>query len=225
MTISSTHELKQASELEQAILRRAQALAEEQRNHAQRSVERINATSNERLHSREEREVLTAKAESDRAYHRKVQASELQFQADLDRLRWELVQKVMGKLHERLRKLADNDNDYLPLLHRMLGQAACAIERDNLIAETNPRDYQRLNTRWESVVQLVAPGKNIQLIQRNTGFVGKCTGGLLVSSEDRRIAVDNTFGGIVRRLESQLHQTILSRLFPSNEYMSLLFNG
>lgn len=222
-TTTNSNELKQASELEQAILRRAQALAEEQRNQAQRSVERITETCNERLHMREEREILLAKAAAERAFHRKVQASELQFQAELDQLRWKLVQQVMGKLQQRLGKLADNDNEYLPLLKNMLCQAACAIERDTLIAETSPRDYQRLERHWSAFVASLAEQKKIELKLVNSGPIGKSSGGLRVSSEDRRISVDNTFEGIVRRMEKPLHQAILSRLIPSNEYMSLLF--
>ncbi len=225
MSTATSSETKQASELEQAILSRAQALVEEQYAHARQATERITNDCNERLHLREEREVLIAKSEADRAYHRKVQASEIQLQAELDRLRWELVQDVMHKLRQRLAKLVEDENEYLPLLHKLLGQAANLIEKRELVVEVNTRDYQRLYKRWDSIVQLVAPEKKIHLKSVTSGPVCECVGGLMICSEDRRICVDNTFEGIIRRMENQLHQAILSRLFPSKEYMSLLFNG
>jgi V/A-type H+-transporting ATPase subunit E len=219
-------ETKQAGELEAAILRRAEALAREQQEQARHSVERIQQECAERLRMREEREILLAKAAADRRFHRKAQASEIQLQAEMDRLRWELVENVMLALGERLKALVRDENEYLPLLHQLLRQAAHSIERQELIAEVNANDYQLLHGRWNSIVQMVAPDKRIQLKMALQPPASTCSGGVLVYSEDRRICVDNTLEGRVALLSDELHRVILGHLFPSNDSsMSLLFTG
>lgn len=225
MTRISESENKQANELENAILRRAQALADEQHRQAREAIERIRQEAAERLHLREEREVLLAKAAADRAYHRNVQASEIRMQADLDRLRWELVQGVMEKLKQRLLTLVDDEHQYIPLFHNFLKQAVDGIERDTLIAEVTPQDYARLKDRWASIVEMLAPDKTIELRAMAENARSHCIGGVRVCSEDQRICVDNTFHGKLARIEEEIQQIILSRLLPSSEYMNLLFNA
>jgi len=223
---SSRNEAQQASELETAILARAQAMAEEQRSQGKRQAEHIRADFIERLRLREERALLLAKAAAERAYHRKVQASELQMQADLDRLRWDLVQSIVQQLSTRLHSLIQRDEDYLALLRHDLHEAAMHIERDDLVAQANPHDYALLAPQWDKICQEVAPGKNIAL--KALPETTHCLGGLLIYSADKTICVDQTFEGKILIHQEELHQVILSRLLPSkvsNEYMSLLFNG
>ncbi|MCB1831331.1 MAG: ATPase, partial [Gammaproteobacteria bacterium] len=88
--------MDQVEELEQAILAQANRLASEYRERAERSRDNILREAGERLHLREEREVLLAKAKAERAYRRRVQANELQLRKEMDHLRWNLVEEVRG---------------------------------------------------------------------------------------------------------------------------------
>jgi V/A-type H+-transporting ATPase subunit E len=195
--------------LEAALLARAKRLAEEYLAWASHSRERIIEETNERLRLREEREVLAAKVMADRVYRQRVQASELKLQGKLDRLRWELVQAVVQDLHQRLMVLAADKHHYLPILQRLLGAAAAAIEQEDLMAELNQRDLECLAKIWESFVAEAAPGKRVALSPKPLN----CSGGVRVVSKDYRIRVDNTFEGRLDRLTEELYQIIIERLF------------
>ncbi|MCP4700211.1 MAG: V-type ATP synthase subunit E [Gammaproteobacteria bacterium] len=219
-------EAKQIGDLEEAILGRARSLADEQRSLAKQTAQRIQADYAERLRLREEREASAAKAAAERVYHRKVQAGEIRMQADLDRLRWELVQSIVQRLRESLKELVNDDDRYIPLMRSLLKEAAESIERQELIAEVSTSDHGRLSFRWDNFAQTTVPGKTIRLA--HTPVQSNWIGGLLVYSEDKRICVDNTFQGRIARMEGELYQSILTRLLPSSatsEYMSLLFHG
>lgn len=208
----SLKESQQISELEQAILKRAENMVAEQYAAARQNIERLKKSSQERLNLREQQELRHFKTEADYAYHRLVQAKELSLHAKLDELRWQLVQSVMEKLRERLKQLTVNETDYLPFFHRLLKQAVESIERDELTAEVNPRDYQHLQGRWQAIAQMVAPAKKIRLDGPETGVVAESMGGVRVCSQDQRICVDNTFEGLISRLETDLQRLILERL-------------
>ena len=92
----------QLDALEAAIMARANELAQEFHDKAVRQRDTILRDAADRLHMAEEREVLIAKAEAERHFRRVTQASELKMQSRLDQLRWELVQTVQSRLHERM---------------------------------------------------------------------------------------------------------------------------
>ncbi|MDJ0890950.1 MAG: V-type ATP synthase subunit E, partial [Gammaproteobacteria bacterium] len=96
----------QVAALESAILDRARNLADEHVEQAARARERIMDDSAERLRLLEEKEILAAKARAEREFRRKVQASEIRMQADLDRLRWNLVRSVLDNIQLRLTQLS-----------------------------------------------------------------------------------------------------------------------
>ena len=202
--------MEQVNELETAILQRADRLAAEYRSRAERSRENILREAQERLRLREEREVLLAKARAERAYRRKVQASELKLHKEMDRLLWNLVEGVREGLSGRMQRLAQDEARYLPLLQKLIGKAALEIERDQLVAEFNARDLERLAPDWDRFVQHCAPGKKIELASTPIETVG----GVMLRSEDNRIHLDNTFEGRMERLQSQLQQVIIERLLP-----------
>jgi V/A-type H+/Na+-transporting ATPase subunit E len=207
--------------LEAALLNRAQRLAEEYRIRARHSRDRIIEEANERLRLREEREVLAAKALAERVYRRRVQASELKLQGELDRLRWQLVQSVVKELRQRLIALAENESQYLSVLQQWLGAAAAAIEREELIAEVNERDLQRLAEKWPSFAAAAAADKHITLSPEPLA----CSGGVKLVSNDRRIRIDNTFEGRLDRLAEEIHQTIIERLFAQPVSVERVFHG
>ncbi len=86
--------MNQVQELEQAIMGRAERLAGEYRERAQRSRDGILREAAERLRLREQREETIAKSLGERSFRQQVQASELKMQSQLDLVRWNLVTDV-----------------------------------------------------------------------------------------------------------------------------------
>ena len=213
--------MDQVSELESAILARADRLASEYRERAQRSCDNILREAHEHLRLREEREVLLAKARADRAYRRKVQANELKLHEEMDHLRWNLVEGVRERLTDKITALANNGEEYLPLLKTLLAKGAEEVERDELIAEVNARDLERLQPLWPQLAKEVAPTKSIKL----SGTPIDTLGGVLVRSTDNRIRLNNTFEGRMERFSNRLHQIIIERLLPGGIENNVIFTG
>jgi V/A-type H+-transporting ATPase subunit E len=211
----------QVDTLEQAIVERAQALAEEQISQGNRARERILEASSEKLRLLEDRELLAGKAQSEREYRRLVQASEIQRQAELDGLRWALVESVMEGVGTALAELSADETKYLPVFKALLSQAASAIEEDELVAKVNEIDHRRFAERWDKIARAAVPDRRVSL----SAEFASCTGGVRVNNKDERISVDNTFEGRIERLEAELHTLILERLFPSPVQMGPLFHG
>jgi len=211
----------QVAALEKAIYERARNLADEHLQQARRARERIREDSADRLRLLEEKEVLVGKAKAEREFRRRVQASEIRLQAELDRLRWGLVQSVMEGLKARLTDISANPEQYLPLFIRLLAQAARAIERDEVVAMVSDPDHRRFADQWEEMAQQAVPEKKLTLSAETC----PCSGGVLLKSIDERISVDNTFEGRITRMEEELHRVILERLFPSAHQMGMIFNG
>ena len=91
----------------------------------------------------------------------------------------------------------------------LLRHAADSIESDNLVAEFNAADLQRLKGQWETFAGKAVPGKTIRLSPEPCS----CRGGVRVRSEDNRIRVDNSFEGRIERMNERLQQSITERLF------------
>jgi V/A-type H+-transporting ATPase subunit E len=213
--------VNQVQELEQAILARAERLAAEYRDRAQRSRDNILRAASERLRLREEREEAIAKALGEQTFRQQVQANELKLQSHLDRVRWNLVTDVERRLGERMDAFRRDDPGYLDLLSAYLAQAAREIESDALVAQVNTQDLQRLQPQWQAIAARAAPGKSLQLSPDPVDTVG----GVLVRSPDNRIRVDNTFEGRLERLSQRVQQVILERLLPMGLESGNLFGG
>lgn len=194
--------------LEEALLARARTLADEYRTQGREVRERILNEADARLRRLEEQETLLAKSLGERHYRQRVQAGELALRAGLDRLRWAWVQSILEKAKERLARLTEDETRYLPMLEQLFKQAAGAIERDELVAQVNARDLERLGGRWESWSGPLVPDKSVVLSSEPLD----CLGGVLVQSRDDRIRVDNTFEGRMERLQDPLQRVILERL-------------
>lgn len=196
--------------LETALEERARKLAGEHLASGNQARERILAETRERLRIDEEREVLAAKAQAEHAYQQRVQAAELELRAGLDRLRWELVNTVLARLPARLEEQVADTPCYLPLLQAYLREGAQAIERDELVAQLNRRDWQRFHQDWEDLARQAAPGKRMTLSPETLD----CIGGVLVVSRDGDIRFDNTFEGRMERLDETLRGAIAERIEP-----------
>lgn len=209
------------SELEAALLERAEALAQEYIARGKTGAERIARDVNQRLRLREEREVLTAKAEAERAYRRRVQAAELRLQGELDRLRWQLVQQVMSSVEARAAAMVEDEPSYGSFLRSLLEEAANAIEEEELVVELSAKDQERLSGRWDAFVRDLCPGKRLKLSSDPLA----CSGGVRVRSADDRIRVDNTFEGRRDRLEAELYEGITEALFATAVPVTGAVNG
>jgi V/A-type H+-transporting ATPase subunit E len=212
--------MNQVEELEAAILSRAERLAGEYHERAERSRDRILREAAEQLRLREEREVLIAKSLADRTYRRKVQSSELKLHAHMDHLRWNLVRGVEQRLKEKMRAFVEREKEYFRALQGYLAQGARLIERDELVAELNARDQQRLEGRWEAFVEEAVRDKRIVLSSNAIDTLG----GVLVRTADARIRLDNTFEGRRDRLRPRLHQIIVERLIPATVDSAAMLN-
>jgi len=206
--------------LQQALLDRANKLAEEYLARAKRAHQHVLEDAQEKLHLREQRETLAAQAAAERHYRRRIQANELQLRSKLDELRWQLIQSVLKDLPEQLGKLADQES-YLPLLQQFMKQAASSIEGEQLVAEVNANDLARLQPQWQDFFAQAGIGKQVRLATTPR----QCIGGILVRTEDNRIRVDNTFDGRIERFAESLQQVITERLFAREASRGGLSHG
>lgn len=195
--------------LQEAILARANHLADQYREQARIGRAEIQREAAEKLRLREEREVLVAKAMAERAYRRRVQSQELKLQARLDQLRWNLVIGIRERLLDQLRILAQDEERYLPMLKAFLQQGASQLDAPQLIVEVNAADRRRLSRDWE---HFAAQENSKQLVLGEHTL--DCVGGLRIRSSDNRKRFDNTFEGRLHRLETQLNQKVQERLIP-----------
>jgi V/A-type H+-transporting ATPase subunit E len=213
--------VNQVQELEQAILARAERLAAEYRERANRSRDSILRESSERLRLREAREEAIAKALAERTFRQRVQASELKMQSHLDLMRWNLVRDVEQRLEGRMRDFMQDEVVYSNWLQSLIVTAATQIERDALVVSANGRDHQRLFARWDGIGEHLPRGQTATLSETPIEILG----GVLVTSADGSIRVDNTFEGRLNRLRPQVQQVILERLLPSGLDTGNLFTG
>lgn len=209
----------QAHELEEAILARAERLATEYRERANRSRDQILRDAADKLRLREQREEAIAKALGERTYRQQVQAEELKLQSHLDRVRWNLVRDVENRLAERMTEHAKDEQAYLETLTGFIARAAETMEREHLRVAANARDQGLLKSHWASIEAALPDGKRAELAAEPINALG----GVLVTSDDGRIRVDNTFEGRSARLRARMQQAILERLLPNGFDAGSLF--
>lgn len=212
--------MNQVQELERAILARAERLAAEYRDRAQRSRDSILREAAERLRLREQREEAIAKALGERTFRQQVQASELKMQSQVDRVRWNLVKDVERRLTERIEALQEDEAAYLALLQDLLAAAAGQIDGD-LVVSANAQDRKRLAGAWDQICAAAAPGRTVTLAETPIGALA----GILVNNADNTVRVDNTFEGRLERLRPRVQQVILERLLPTGFDTGNLFTG
>lgn len=201
---------QQVGELEQALLERADRLAAEYRERGRHSAERIVAEAQDRLHLREEKEVLAAKAESERLFDRRVQAADIRLQGELDRLRWTLVNAALDGLNGELAALVRDEARYREVLTALIRQGVEALASGEVVAQFNAEDRRRLAGNWTGWVADIA-GADCRITLDEATL--SCTGGVLLRTPDNRVRVDNTFEGRRERLSEALHEEVLERLF------------
>ena len=203
-----TSELK-VEDLEKSLLQRADDLADEYFQRAKRSHDHFIEDENERLHLREEREVMAAKMLAERTYRSRVQSSELQAKKRLDQLRWQLIKNVISKVKEEIGTIVKDQAQYQQLLLKYIAFSITLIDTKDVIVEFNQADYQGMSNQWPDFLEVIDSDKNIQL--------SKCfhnmSGGIIVYNQYRTIRVDNTFEGRIERLSETIQQLVAEQFF------------
>lgn len=199
------------TKLEEELLARAERTADDYVKEGRAAAKRILDEAAERVRLREQHEVQLAESDGDRVYRQRVQAAALGFDAELERLRWTLIQEVLGMLHERLTRFADDESTYRVLVRSCLASAARSIGRRELVVEMNARDLKRFEPEFGELAHDAAPEAHLELSRKPID----CAGGVVVQSEDERIRVDDTFDGRMRRLIPRLSEVIMDALFGS----------
>ena len=212
--------MTQAEALERAILARAERLAGEFRDRAKRSSDSILREAAEKLRLREQREEAIAKTLGDRTFRQQVQAEELRMQSLLDSTRWDLVTQVEAQLVEQMQALMAKETVYLKTLRAFIDTAAAEIGHERLHVQANSRDLRLLHAHWTDILEHV--GKKSLRLDDNPI---KTLGGVLVTSNDHRIRVDNTFEGRLARLRLRIQQVIQDRLLHGGFDAGNLFDA
>lgn len=213
--------MTQADQLENAILARAERLAKEYRERAQRSRDTILREAAEKLRLREQREEAIAKTLGDRAYRQQVQAEELKLQSHLDLVRWNLVRDVEARLADQMGLQIKDSAAYLKTLTGLIGAALTEVEREEVEVRANSADLKLLKAHWAEVTGSLPAGAQPKLGDAPIETLG----GIMAESSDGRIRVDNTFEGRMARLRARLQQVILERLVPSGFETGSIFGG
>lgn len=199
------------SELERAILAQAERLADQYREQAQHSCDDILRAARERLHLREQREVLLAKAQAERAYRRQVLSRELGMQAKLDALRWDLVRGVEQRVLDSLRAITRDPERYLELIVQLVENAVQAFDTPELVVQCNGHD-RALLTAHAGQLQAAAGDTRLRLGEHSLD----CSGGVLLRTPDDRQRLDQTFEGRMHRLAGELQRVIQDSLLPNS---------
>jgi V/A-type H+-transporting ATPase subunit E len=208
------------NELRVAILSQAKTIADEYHERAQIAREKIQKESREHLRLREEHEAKVGRNLADKAYARSIQANELKLQRKLDMLRWSLVQSVLDSLKNRFIKFMEEDTEgYIQLMGKWTRHACELLQQKNLVAEVNHRDYLILSDQWEDFTATYVP-ENVTLTLAKPDC--DTLGGIRIRTKDNHVRVDNCFEARMRRLEQQLQQTIMHRLFSTVEQLNQL---
>lgn len=212
--------MNQVIELEQAILSRAEQLARQFAEQAEKTRDSVLREATERLRQREGREEAIARALGDRHYRQRVQASELMLQSNLDRVRWNLVRNVEARLEERMQAMVKDEKAYREHLRALFLEGARAMGPTSLTARANAADRAHLTSDLEQL-RAELPEHEIRIDDRPIETVA----GVLLLSDDGRMRVDNTFEGRLARLRMQLQQVILERMFPASLESANPFTG
>lgn len=210
----------QTEDLEKALLERATRLADEYLQRARQQREDIHHELREKLHISEERELLAAREKGERVYQQRVQATELQLQSRLDNLRWQLVGKIMDELLQSLRKLVDDESEYLPILKHFLQEAATAIPGDQIVIQVNQKDYQRFENNPQLLQEWVV---NKEIILSDE--ICDCSGGIRVRDAGNHVRIDNTFEGRIAVLHEQIEENIMEHLFSKTLTTGEMIHG
>jgi len=211
----------QVSQLEAALLQQAETLVREQSRNTETSRARILDESAARLRLAEQREVATARADAERLVLRRVQAAEARLAAELDRQRWALTAAALAGVRQSFGRMVEDGPRYVNAMAAWLADAAAVLPPGDLVAEVRPADLPLLSPTWDALAAAAAPGRRVELSSRES----PSEGGLLVRLVDNTARVDHGFEARLSRLEDDLAQVAMERLFASTPDLGTLAHG
>lgn len=195
--------------LEALIETQAMGLAEQHLQAGHAAVEQIRQQAEARLAQRRQGEELRFQQEAAQLCRQLLQGAKLRVDADLDRLRWALVQEVLSGVRTRLAHVPSEPVRYRAALLRLIAEAAQAIPAGKLVVEMPARDAEWLRADWQQLAHEAAPGRELVLRVLD----GPCLGGVRVCDEANQRRIDHTFEARLVRMESELLSAIMQTLF------------
>jgi V/A-type H+-transporting ATPase subunit E len=215
-----TSELK-VEDLENALMQRANDLAEEYLQRAKRSHDHFIDDENERLKLREEKEVMAAKMAAENIYRSRVQSSELNVQKKLDQLRWQLIKDVITQARLKMADIVQNETQYKQLIIESIQYGVTAIGTKHLLVEFNQTDYHNMAKQWDSIIKEIKGDVSIELSKQSHLM----SGGIIMYDQKRSIRIDNTFEGRIDRLSESIHQLVAEQFFSELSHESEKIHG
>lgn len=202
--------MTQLEELENAILSRARELAEQHAEQARRTRETLLREASERLRQREKDAEARARERADQHYRQTVQTAELRLRSQLDRTRWNLVRGVERRLAERMRSFMEDESAYRQYLQSLIANGAALLPSSAVVIRANAVDFRHLEDVWDAIDGQL-PDKNLRLDEEPIETLG----GVLLTSDDGHVRVNQTFEGRLARLQPRIQQVILEHLFDN----------
>jgi V/A-type H+-transporting ATPase subunit E len=202
--------------LEGLISAQAMNLAQQHMEKGHEASDQIRRELQAKLRQLEEGEEQRFQIEADQLCKQLMQAARIRTDTELDRLRWALVQEVLGEVRTRLEKLAEDPERYFKVLERYVAEAASSLPEGDLVAEMNPRDLHAVRENWERLAERAAPGRKLRL----AALSEQASGGVMVRTEEGKLRVDNTFEGRLGRMHDQIMSVIMEKLFKDTDQAS-----
>jgi V/A-type H+-transporting ATPase subunit E len=121
--------------------------------------------------------------------------------------REDMLEEVFKRTQDHLKDYASSKN-YLGCLSELISEASKRIGSDRLIVKLNKRDHRLLSEK-----QLDAVSRKLQVkLVKSDEFID-CVGGVMVSSFDGKVIVNNTFESRLEMLKRILRANIAKMLF------------
>ena len=132
---------------------------------------------------------------------------ELETKNNLLEAKEEIIEEVYDEAIKRLRQYTLTE-EYTNCIFRLIREASRQIKSDALIIRLNERDYQILTKKR---LDELSRKLGVKIIKSDEKI--NCTGGVVVTSLDGKIIVDNTFENRLRALKDPLRTKIAKILF------------
>ena len=178
------------------IISRAEAEAERILKHAKEEAER-----------RYEEIVRKGKERIKDKKRQAISLFELETKNNLLEAKEEIIEEVYDEAIKRLRQYTLTE-EYTNCIFRLIREASRQINSDALIIRLNERDHQILTKKR---LDELSRKLGVKIIKSDEKI--NCTGGVVVTSIDGKIIVDNTFENRLRILKDSLRTKIAKILF------------
>jgi len=178
------------------IISRAEAEAERILKHAKEEAER-----------RYEEIIKKGKERIKDKKRQAISLFELETKNNLLEAKEEIIEEVYDEAIKRLRQYTLTEK-YTNCIFRLIREASRQINSDALIIRLNERDHQILTKKR---LDELSRKLGVKIIKSDEKI--NCTGGVVVTSLDGKIIVDNTFENRLRILKDSLRTKIAKILF------------